>query len=107
MPWISTISPTELEPEGVAAAQAGNAWVALYKVEAEFFATAVMCTHGQASLADGYLDGYHIECPLHQGLFDIRTGAPASAPCTEAVRTFPVRLNVAGLLEVQVGDEEV
>lgn len=106
MPWISTISPTALSADGVAAAKAGRVWVALYKVEDEFYATALMCTHGQASLADGYLDGYQIECPLHQGLFDIRTGAPTSAPCTEAVRCFPVRLNGAGLLEVQVTDEE-
>ncbi|MFM2004501.1 MAG: rieske (2Fe-2S) domain protein [Pseudomonadota bacterium] len=107
MPWIPTISPTKLEPDGVAAAKAGDIWVALYKADDEFFATAVMCTHGQASLADGYLDGFQIECPLHQGMFDIRTGEPTAAPCIEPVRTFPVRLSADGVLEVEVTAEEI
>lgn len=106
MPWISTICPEELEPDCVAAARAGDVWVALYKADDRFFATALMCTHGQASLADGYLDGFHIECPLHQGLFDIRTGEPVAAPCTEPVRTFPVRLTEHGVLEVEVSVED-
>lgn len=66
--------------------------LALYLVEDEVFATADLCTHGGARLSEGYLEGYLIECPLHQGLFDIRTGAVVGLPCKRAVRTFPVRL---------------
>ena len=66
--------------------------LALYLVGDEVFATADLCTHGGARLSEGYLEDYLIECPLHQGLFDIRTGAPAGLPCTRAVRTFPTRL---------------
>lgn len=107
MPWIATV-PTDnsdLEDEGVTSAQAGKIWVVLYKVEDEFFASAVLCTHGQASLADGYLEDFLIECPLHQGTFDVRTGEPVDPPCTEAVRTFPTRV-VDGIIEVEVKDEE-
>ena len=67
----------------------------LHDAEGEYYATSIMCTHGQASLAEGYLDGYEIERPLHQGLFDIRTGEAVGAPCTEAIRTYPVKLNGA------------
>jgi len=42
-----------------------------------------------------------VECPLHQGTFDLRTGAPCKAPVTEPVRSFPVRV-VAGRVEVGV-----
>ncbi|HEY4547719.1 MAG TPA: non-heme iron oxygenase ferredoxin subunit [Pedomonas sp.] len=106
MPWIPTLPPTALADEGVAGAVAGKVRVALYQVDDAFYATALMCTHGQASLADGYLDGCLIECPLHQGTFDVRTGAPMSEPCTEAVRSFPTKLE-DGLIHVLVNDDEV
>jgi len=36
---------------------------------------------------DGFLDGHEIECPLHQGKFDVRDGKPTCAPVTEALRS--------------------
>jgi naphthalene 1,2-dioxygenase ferredoxin component len=106
MPWIATVSPDEIDPEGAASAHAGTVRVALYKAGGEYFATSLMCTHGQASLADGYLDGHLIECPLHQGLFDIRSGEAVGPPCYEPLKTYPVRL-VGGVLEVEVSDAEL
>jgi nitrite reductase/ring-hydroxylating ferredoxin subunit len=58
-----------------------------------------LCTHGAARLSDGFVENGCIECPLHQGLFDLATGAPRSAPITEAVKTYPVRF-VAGRIEI-------
>jgi anthranilate 1,2-dioxygenase ferredoxin subunit len=58
-----------------------------------------LCTHGAARLSDGFVENGCIECPLHQGLFDLATGAPRSAPVTEAVKTYPVRI-VAGRVEI-------
>lgn len=66
--------------------------VALYLVEGQVFATNDLCTHGGAQLSEGYLEGYLIECPLHQGLFDIRTGDVAGLPCKKPVRIFPVKV---------------
>jgi naphthalene 1,2-dioxygenase ferredoxin component len=65
--------------------------VAVYEVNGAWFVTSDVCTHGQARLSDGYLEGFLIECPLHQGLFDVRTGEVKGPPCTEPLRTFPVR----------------
>lgn len=66
--------------------------VAVYKVGEEIFVTDDLCTHGEASLAEGLLDGYEIECPYHMGRFDIRTGEPTLAPCREPVRTYAVSI---------------
>jgi len=66
--------------------------IALYGVDGEFFATDNICTHGHARLCDGFLDGHEIECPLHQGKFDIRNGRPLCDPVTEAIRTYPVKI---------------
>ena len=44
------------------------------------------CTHGAANLCDGYFDGKYIECPLHQGLFDARTGEAKALPARRNLR---------------------
>lgn len=64
--------------------------VALFHVEGCIYATQDECTHGRASLVDGYLIGDEVECPLHQGMFNVRTGAVTAAPCTQALRTYAV-----------------
>ncbi len=69
--------------------------VALYQVEGTIYATDNLCTHGNARLCDGFLEGYEIECPLHQGKFDIRNGKAMCAPLTEDVRTYPVKIEGA------------
>ena len=97
--WQPTLPPSDLEQYGVAQAVVGGLKIALYVVDGEYFATADLCTHGQASLSDGYLDGELIECPLHQGTFNVKTGAAVDAPCSVAVRTFPVKLE-DGVLHV-------
>lgn len=51
------------------------------------------CTHGAANLCDGYFNGTHIECPLHQGLFDARTGAAVAAPARVPLRMVEARLS--------------
>jgi nitrite reductase/ring-hydroxylating ferredoxin subunit len=99
--WQATVPPSDLEQYGVAQAIIGGLKIALYAVDGEYYATADLCTHGAASLADGYLDGDLIECPLHQGTFNVKTGAAIGAPCTVAIKTFPVKLE-DGLLHVGV-----
>ena len=66
--------------------------LAIYNVEGQFFATDNICTHGQARLCEGFLDGFEIECPHHQGKFDVRDGRATCEPATEAVRSYPVRV---------------
>jgi naphthalene 1,2-dioxygenase system ferredoxin subunit len=76
--------------------------IALYTVGDEVYATDNLCTHGHARLCDGFLDGHEIECPLHQGKFDVRDGRALCDPVTEAVRSHPVRIE-GGRVFVQLG----
>jgi naphthalene 1,2-dioxygenase system ferredoxin subunit len=72
--------------------QADGREIALYTVNGEVFATDNICTHGHARLCDGFLEGTEIECPLHQGRFDVRTGKAMCSPLTTDIRSFPVRI---------------
>ena len=71
----------------------GTRQLALYNLGGRFYATDGICTHAYAPLADGYVEDGVIECPLHGGCFDIRTGAAVGPPCTEGLATYPVRLD--------------
>lgn len=72
----------------------GHAPFAVYNVDSQFYVTEDTCTHGKASLADeGDLEGHIVTCTWHDGRFDIRTGAVVSAPCTHAIRSFPVTVD--------------
>ena len=106
MNWIKTIETAAVDADGIASATANGQRIAVYAVDGAYFATSDICTHGQAFLSDGYLDGHLIECPLHQGLFDVRTGAPAGAPCTQPVRSFPVKVE-RGFVHIQVEEAAV
>lgn len=67
--------------------------IAIYNLGGEFFATDDICTHAYASLADGYVENGQIECPLHGGCFDIKTGKAATAPCTVDLKTYEVKID--------------
>lgn len=77
--------------EGHRVEVAGRA-IALFKCEGEIFAIDDLCSHAEASLASGFLDGCQIECPLHQACFDVRTGKVTAGPATEDVRSYPTRV---------------
>ena len=67
------------------------AWVdppiAVFHTEdGELFAIDDTCTHQDASLADGWLEGCQVECPLHASRFDLRTGEVDEPPAKVGVR---------------------
>ena len=66
--------------------------LALYNVGGEWFCTDNVCSHEYALLSDGWLEGHLIECPMHNGQFDVRTGKGQGAPITEDIRSYPVRV---------------
>jgi naphthalene 1,2-dioxygenase system ferredoxin subunit len=90
--WIDAAAHSEVPEDDVIGFDAGGVELALYGVDGTVYATAGICTHGHARLCDGFLDGHEIECPLHQGKFDIRNGNATCAPATEAVRVYPVKI---------------
>lgn len=66
--------------------------VALFNVDGTFYAIQDTCSHGNWSLAEGYLEGDMIECSLHMAKFCVRTGKVCAAPATKPLKVFPVRI---------------
>jgi anthranilate 1,2-dioxygenase ferredoxin component len=100
--WLDALPAESLADESVAGVVLEGVPIAVFRLGEEFFALHDLCPHGAARLSDGYVDDVCVECPLHQGLVDIRTGAAASPPITEATRSYPTRLT-AGMVQVALG----
>lgn len=94
--FVTVATVAELSPGEMMYVEVGDDPVCLINLGGEFYALNDICTHQEASLSDGEIVGDEVECPLHGGAFEIRTGAPASFPVVSPVDTYRVRV---------VGDE--
>ena len=81
-------------PEGeMLATTVAGTKVAIYHLEdGTIWATGNVCTHEFALLTDGWLEGCEIECPLHAGRFDVRTGKGLCSPIERDVSTYPIEV---------------
>ena len=100
--WTDVAAEADLfEGAGIAVEPEGHD-IVLFSVDGEVFATDNQCTHGLAKLCDGFVEGHYVECPFHQGVFDVRTGACVGGPVTEAVKSWPVKVE-AGRVWLDLG----
>jgi len=92
MGWQKVSEISSVPEGGVVSVHVGDVPIALYRLAGQIFATHGICTHALAILADGWVEDGKIECPLHQGLFDIRTGKALCAPLVKDLRTYAVKV---------------
>lgn len=64
--------------------------VCVTRIGDEVFAIADTCSHSEASLSEGDVSGFKIECWLHGAEFDLRTGEVATPPASIPVETYEV-----------------
>ncbi|MBK5238729.1 MAG: non-heme iron oxygenase ferredoxin subunit, partial [Actinomycetales bacterium] len=50
------------------------------------------CTHGDISLAEGFVEDDTLECWAHGSKFELRTGKPLTLPAYEPVPVFTVEI---------------
>jgi nitrite reductase/ring-hydroxylating ferredoxin subunit len=86
---VRVCSRSEIQPGAARRVKLdGMAPLAVFLADDEIFVIDDTCTHGLASLADGWIDGDVVECPLHGGCFSIRTGEALSFPAVQPVRSY-------------------
>ena len=56
----------------------------------EVHAIGDVCTHGDISLSEGFVEGESLECWAHGSAFSLRTGKPLNLPAYEPVPVFAV-----------------
>lgn len=70
----------------------GQAPLAVFNVDGEYFVINDTCTHGEASLCDGEIEDGQVECPWHNAKFCIKSGQALTFPAVEPQRTYTVKV---------------
>ncbi|MBN1666341.1 MAG: non-heme iron oxygenase ferredoxin subunit [Anaerolineales bacterium] len=91
----------ELENGGRLFVEVDNLPIVVFRVADEVFAIADTCSHEDAPLGDGHLQGYEIICPRHGARFDVRTGKALALPAVVDIPAYPVRIR-EGQIEVGI-----
>ena len=99
--WQNLIAVADLEPGDVTPVTFGTRELAVFDSLHGIRVSMARCTHGAADLCDGHFDGTFIECPLHQGLFDIRDGGVVAAPARVALRMINARVE-DGMVQILI-----
>ncbi len=99
--WVAVAAKGDLAEGAMIGVDIGDRQIAVYNVDGQIYATDNICTHAYAMLTDGFLDGDIIECPLHGGCFNVKTGQGQGAPISEDIKTYSVRV-VGDNIEINV-----
>jgi nitrite reductase/ring-hydroxylating ferredoxin subunit len=84
---VDALSPGEMRCVSLA-----DRNVLVAHTEAGFMVADEMCTHEDARLCDGNLNGTLVKCPLHGSRFDLTTGRVLDDPAEEDLRIYPVTI---------------
>ena len=94
--WVAACQVGDIEEEDVLRFDHGARTFAIYRSpDDEYYATDGECTHEKVHLADGLVMDEIIECPMHNGRFDYRTGKAKGAPACIDLKTYPVKVDGA------------
>jgi 3-phenylpropionate/trans-cinnamate dioxygenase ferredoxin subunit len=97
--WVEVCNAGEVEREDVIRFDYEGRTFAIYRTaDDRYFATDGLCTHGQVHLAGGLVMGEIIECPKHNGRFDVSNGRAMGAPACIDLKTYPVRVEAGRVL---------
>jgi 3-phenylpropionate/trans-cinnamate dioxygenase ferredoxin subunit len=67
--------------------------ICVARVGDEVFAIDDTCSHSDASLAEGDVTDFKIECWLHGAEFDLRTGEALTPPAVAPLHTYGVHVD--------------
>ena len=98
---VSAIKFSEMQDRKPIKVNINGEDLCLTRIGNEVFAIDDTCTHSEASLSEGDVTDFKIECWLHGAEFDLRTGEALTLPANIAVKTYSVSI-VDDVVEVQI-----
>ncbi len=91
-PFVEVARVADVPPGTATTIEIDQQTLALVNVDGAFCAIQDTCPHAGASLGEGKLDGWGLQCPLHDATFDVRSGEALSGPTREPARTYAVEV---------------
>jgi 3-phenylpropionate/trans-cinnamate dioxygenase ferredoxin subunit len=102
--WIDVAAVADFLPGTRRMVSTEESSILVFNLDGRYYAVENRCTHEDAELFDGVLEGDEIICPLHGASFSVVTGAVLGPPAYESLCTFPVRVT-NGWVEVDAEAE--
>ena len=90
--FVTVAKKDEIAPAGCKKVELGNYKLAVFHVDGDFYVIDDTCSHAEASLSEGQLEGTIVRCPRHGAKFDITNGKALSLPAFKPVRSYKVQL---------------
>ena len=90
--WLFVCNADSMDVEDIFRFDHNNTTFCIYRLDDGFFATDGICTHEAVHLEDGLVMDGEIECPMHQGVFDIKTGKAISPPACDDLKTYSIKV---------------
>ncbi|MCR9125024.1 MAG: nitrite reductase small subunit NirD [Rhodobacteraceae bacterium] len=98
MNWIDIGHIDDIPLRGARVVKTQAGCVAVFRTDtAEVFAVSDACPHRGGPLSEGIVHGHKVTCPLHNWVFDLKTGAAQGAD-TGHVATYPLRVEAGRIL---------
>ena len=91
--YLEQDMPLRVEPDGVPI-------TVIKDSEGVVHAIGDTCTHGDISLAEGFVENDAIECWAHGSQFSLATGKPLNLPAYEPVPVFDVTVDDSGVVYI-------
>jgi 3-phenylpropionate/trans-cinnamate dioxygenase ferredoxin subunit len=104
--FIDAGAAGDLRPGTMRRVARGSRRILLANVDGRICAVDDTCTHEDASLSTGVLEGQWVRCPLHGSRFHLCTGEVLDEPAEVALATYPVRVEADRILVGLPGEGE-
>lgn len=88
MSWVLAGSYDDIAPGSARCVDIGEHRIAIFRTDDGVYAIGDRCSHAEASLSEGEVDDFEVECPRHGAIFDIRSGEACSLPATRPVPSY-------------------
>ena len=99
--WTDVGERSQVDADNPLGVAVGATKIGIYEVDGDLHAVEDVCPDAYALLTQGFADGWAVECPLHNAVFDATTGKHLRGePCRD-IRTYPIRISNQGRIEVQ------
>lgn len=92
MGWIDVCDVEQVQEAFPFSGTVEGKEIGVYLVEGEYYALEDVCPHAYALLSQGFVEDGKVECPLHEAIFDIRTGQCLHGPGERNLNRYPVRV---------------
>ena len=100
--WVETVSVDSFRRQK--SVEINNHRYALFRLDDGIYCLDDICSHEYSLLSEGEIWDSDVYCPKHGSRFDIRSGAVKSFPATEAVRSYPVKIE-NGMVLIEIDDD--